>query len=286
MRRCDVDPLVVLPLDYQTAQSRPRTDRAKVFAPANGPAQTGGEPHHATSIGASSDQYAVSAKAEISRECCVDINCHPEKRPMSKHVWISDCRADTTLIRLTTSDLYEIDPRKVRDAGMKRLLGETVPVNMLPRVIWPLPAARSFDKLPHFFVAADNWIVSRKAADIISRFDLGDGGLYPVQILKKDRKTLVEGEFLCLNVGAQKSAFLPERSPRVSNRIPDYSWGLPDRDIDDALFVSVAALEGPDLWYDPRVYNGFFMSEALGSALKTAGMAKAFRLYRCPVVEV
>ena len=205
---------------------------------------------------------------------------------MSTHVWISDCRADSTLIRLTTSDLYEIDPRKVSDAGMKRLLGETVPVDMLPRVIWPLPAARNFDKLPHFFVAADNWIVSRKAADIISRFDLGDGGLYPVQILKKDRKTPVEGEFLCLNVGAQKSAFLPEKSPLTIQWNPELPWRtLPSKDKDGAASVSSAALEGPDLWWDRGIDSGFFLSGALGDSLKKAGMAKAFRLYRCPVVE-
>ena len=202
---------------------------------------------------------------------------------MSKHVWISACRADSTLIKMVTADIVDRDTETAVRAGMMILMGQTVPVDMLPKVIWCDYSGPN--KLPNFFNGNGYWIVSRKAADIISRFDLGDGGLYPVQILKKDRKTPVEGEFLCLNVGAQKSAFLPERSPRVSNRIPDYSWGLPDRDIDDALFVSVAALEGPDLWYDPRVYNGFFMSEALGSALKKAGMAKAFRLYRCPVVE-
>lgn len=204
---------------------------------------------------------------------------------MSKHVWISDCRADSTLIKMMGSDLSERSPDLSEKASIMRLMSQTVPVEMLPQILWEKNRNRTLRKLPNFFVGNGNWIVSRKAADIIGQFDLGDGGLYPVQIFQSDRTTPVEGEFLCLNVGAQKSAFLPEQSPRVANRIPDYSWGLPDRDIDDALHVSAAALAGPDLWYDPRVYNGFFLSEALGTALKKAGMAKAFRLYHCPVVE-
>jgi hypothetical protein len=130
---------------------------------------------------------------------------------MSKHVWISDCRADTTLIKMVTADIVDRDTETAVRAGMMILMGQTVPVDMLPKVIWCDYSGPN--KFPNFFNGNGYWIVSRKAADIISRFDLGDGGLYPVQILKKDRKTLVEGEFLCLNVGAQKSAFLPEKSP-------------------------------------------------------------------------
>lgn len=204
---------------------------------------------------------------------------------MTAHVWISDCSADSTLIKMVTADIVESDVKKAGEASMMMLMGRIVPIDLLPKIIWVDKWKGRINSFPAFFNGNGYWIVSRKAADIIGQFDLGDGGLYPVQMFQSDRTTPVEGEFLCLNVGAQKSAFLPEQSPRVANRIPDYSWGLPGRDIDDALHVSAAALSGPDLWYDPRVYNGFFVSDALGTALKKAGMAKAFRLYRCPVVE-
>jgi hypothetical protein len=205
---------------------------------------------------------------------------------MTAHVWISDCRADSTLMKMTASDLNETDPKKVYDAGMMLLLGKTVPVDMLPRMIWALPEARRFGTLPHFFLGAGYWIVSRKAADIIGQFDLGDGGLYPVQMFQSDRTTPVEGEFLCLNVGAQKSAFLPEQSPRLTKRSPYLPrWTLPDEDKDDAASVASTALQGPDIWWDHSINSGFFLSGPLGDALKKAGMAKAFRLYRCPVVE-
>lgn len=204
---------------------------------------------------------------------------------MSKHDWISACRADSTLIKMVTADIFDRDTETAVRAGMMILIGQTVPVDMLPNVIW-------YDYSgPNYFLSFFNgdgyWIVSRKAADIYSRFDLADGGLYPVQILKKDRKIPVEGEFVSLNVGAQKSAFLPEKSPLTIKRNP----GLPERtlsskDKDGAASVSNAALEGPDLWWDRRINSGFFLIGALGDSLNKAGMAKAFRLYRCPVVEV
>jgi hypothetical protein len=204
---------------------------------------------------------------------------------MTAHVWISDCRADSTLIIGMGSDFSERSPDLSEKASIMRLMSQTVPVEMLPQMFWEKNSNRTPRKLPNFFVGNGNWIVSRKAADIISKFDLGDGGLYPVEIFQSDRKTPVEGEFLCLNVGAQKSAFLPEQSPRAFKQPDLERWTLPSAPKDDVFHVSAAALRGPDVWWDPRVRSGFFLSEALGAALKKAGMVKAFRLYRCLVVE-
>ncbi len=205
---------------------------------------------------------------------------------MTAHVWISDCRADSTLIKMVTADIVEYDFEKAREASMMMLLSKTVPVDLLPKLIWVDKRKGRINSLPAFFNGNGYWIVSRKAADIISMFDLGDGGLYPVQIFQSDRTTPVEGEFLCLNVGAQKSAFLPEKSPRVAKWNPELPWWtLPSKDKDDAASVSSTALHGPDIWWDRAIDSGFFLSGPLGDALKKAGMAKAFRLYRCPVVE-
>jgi hypothetical protein len=202
------------------------------------------------------------------------------------HVWVSDCREDSTLIIAMKSDLSERSLESSAKASLMSLLGQTVPFDLLPQKFWEKPKYPLPRRLPNFFVGNGNWIVSWKAADIIARFDLGDGGLYPVEIFQSDRTTPVEGEFLCLNVGAQKSAFLPERSPRALKQPGLEDWTLPGAQKDDVFHVSTAANDGPDVWWDPRVRSGFFVSQALGDALKKARMAKAFRLYRCPVVEV
>ena len=44
-------------------------------------------------------------------------------------------------------------------------------------------------RLPHLFYGYGYWVVSGVAADILRTFDLGRGGLYPVRVLKKDRRT-------------------------------------------------------------------------------------------------
>lgn len=47
------------------------------------------------------------------------------------------------------------------------------------------------------FYARSYWIVSARAAAIIRRFDLGEGGLYPVTQgrYRRDRTTRVDGEY-------------------------------------------------------------------------------------------
>jgi hypothetical protein len=204
---------------------------------------------------------------------------------MNSHVWVSDCSADSTLIKMVTADIVENDFEAAVQASRMQKKGMAVPVHMLPKQIWVDKGRSRIKGLPAFFYGNGYWIVSRKAADILSRFNLGDGGLYPVQMFQSDRTTPVDGEFLCLNLGAQKSAFLPEKSPRAFQRPGLEVWSLPSSEKDDVLHVRASAIDGPDVWRDPRVRSGFFVSEALGGALKKAGMAKAFRLYRCPVVE-
>lgn len=264
-------------------QSRPRVHEAMLLGPDGAPARIHQEVDHDYPTNARFVGHSLPFKSCDWPKQRSEQEWQSQERTMSRYVWISDSRSDSTLIAMVETDIAEQRFELGIKATTMMLMGEIVPPEMLPKVAWCDRAGTN--KFPDFFSANGYWIVSRRAADIISRFDLGEGGLYPVEIFRKDRKTPVDGEYLCLNVGAQKLAFLPEQSPRVANRIPNYSWGLPDREIDNALHVSTAALVGPDLWYDPHVYNGFFMSALLGDALKKAGMAKAFRLYRCPVVE-
>ena len=50
------------------------------------------------------------------------------------------------------------------------------------------------------------------------------------------------------------------------------------------IVVSCAALEGADLWIDPQLNAAFFLSHALGRALKAAKASKNFELYKCHLV--
>lgn len=74
-------------------------------------------------------------------------------------------------------------------------------------------------------------------------------------------------------------------SPRVPLVAPGStnSWKPPMLLTHDDLSVSAAALEGPDIWIDKRIWRVFFVSGGLASALRKAGAAAPFYLKRCRV---
>ncbi|KKC24045.1 hypothetical protein WP12_21535 [Sphingomonas sp. SRS2] len=118
---------------------------------------------------------------------------------------------------------------------------------------------------------------------MLRQFDLGGGGLYPVRVYKKDRKTLVDGEWLCINFGNVKHAFLPDESRNFwAGSAGKWVGRAAMTDYDTAL--SPIALTGPDIWIDPIVRDAIFFSDGLGRALKKAKADKGFFLNRCRVL--
>lgn len=130
------------------------------------------------------------------------------------------------------------------------------------------------------------WMAAtEEAASVFRQFDLGDGGLVPVEFYQNDQTTRIEGDYFILNIGAIKSAFLPKKSRRVRrNMFIKDRWSSSDiRDLDIA--VDKSALEGPDLWVDSRVYTHFFVSDALGQALLERDLAGGLFMSRCRIAK-
>ena len=126
--------------------------------------------------------------------------------------------------------------------------------------------------------------MTEKAASVLRRFDLGAGGLYPLELVRHDRVTPVDGFFWALNFGAKKNALAMEESRSVDGPYGNGNCTPKLWVKDDDFAVTRAALEGSDCWGDERVESGFFTSPRLGAALHKAGLAKAFHLLRCRVV--
>lgn len=128
--------------------------------------------------------------------------------------------------------------------------------------------------------------LSKESADIVRTFDLGEGALYPTRLWYPDRNTQVPGEYFYLSQGNRKNAFLPERSPNARKiyKSQDLWWPVPNPE-DNQLVFSVAALAGPDVWWDERIMSYFFISDRLARALTHAGVARDWQLLRCSVVE-
>ena len=149
---------------------------------------------------------------------------------------------------------------------------------------------KSFVKTGEIFWAGGFLVVKSKLADILSRFDLGEGGLVPFPIYKSDLVTPMEGEYFLLNFGARKNTILPEQSTNVERFSVVKATGLQTWKVnswheDDDVLLSSAALEGPDLWFESIIYSKIFMSGRLASALQEAGLADDWRLKQCRILE-
>ena len=139
------------------------------------------------------------------------------------------------------------------------------------------------------FLISGFYYVSEELANVLRQFDLGEGGLYPVTLYEKDRKTVDERKYYCINFGNRKRAFLAKESPAAQVGPFDTEEGttrkLPIVPDHDQIAVSPAAFAGPDLWIDENLRAGIFVSGRLYDALKAANLARVFGFKRCRVIE-
>jgi hypothetical protein len=209
---------------------------------------------------------------------------------MSDYVWMSTAMGRASIM-LPMTHSFADDPQQFEQARAtrgKNDAGESISPEFFPDAIYGKPnATESTYKLPNIFFAGSFWVVSKAAADVLSQFDLGGGGLYPVKVFKKDRVTPVEGEWFCINFGNVKQAFLPDES---ANAWDDYirpgikGWN-PSPAVEDGDFVLSSSVNiGADIWIDGLVGDAFFLSAALGDALKKAKVDKGLFLTKCWIV--
>lgn len=164
----------------------------------------------------------------------------------------------------------------------------------LPRTSFPEASAvfneRKFRRIGNLFACGGFFVVRGKLADVLSRFDLGEGGLIPFPMYEADLITPIEDEFYLINFGARKNSILPELSENVVKFAVDRATGVQHWKVnswcgDGDVVLSPTALEGPDLWFEEAVYNKIFMKDALVQALSSIGMAEAFDLRECRIME-
>ena len=208
---------------------------------------------------------------------------------MNACVWISTAPGHASNQRPLRHSFSEGPQLQWAIASKQRnMSGEPLGRDHFPEEIYGAPNAReSSFKLPDIFHAGSYWVVSGAAADILRRFDLGGGALYPVRVLKSDRQTPVDGDWQCVNFGNRKDAFLPDQSCSFnfdSIRQGEKGWFARAAMKDDDFALSQAALQGSDIWIDYRVGDAFFISDRLRRGLKQAKADKGFFLNRCRVI--
>ena len=207
----------------------------------------------------------------------------------SDKLWLSRAPADASNLRPLTNSFVGTERQESgKTWGASNSAGEPLPKECFPEEIFGTPDAKdSAYRLPDLFSDGNFWVVSSAAHDVLRQFNLGRGALYPVRILKKDRQTEVGGDWYCLNFGNKKQAFVLEKSTSVRDyyiRPREKGW-VPKATVKDGDIVfSNEAYGGPDIWIDPQVGSAFFLSDALGAALKKAKADKGFFLFRCGVI--
>lgn len=205
-------------------------------------------------------------------------------------VWASDAMVNVRMLRPITYSFND-ETLSVDDAikiYYRNVQGESLSPELFPPAIFPAGHSKTnYIKLPHLFFANCFWVVSGEVADVMARFDLGEGHLYPTNVVRKDRKTPIGDRWFCFNFGNVKDTLVAEQSRsirRLASEAIDI-WRPPfDFEGDDQLALSAAALEGPDIWIEARLKETFFVSDRLRQALKAERLARPFGFQRCRIV--
>ncbi|KCV81347.1 hypothetical protein ATO10_13124 [Actibacterium atlanticum] len=201
-------------------------------------------------------------------------------------VWVSRIMMDSTLIKPFAADIVETDKDNAIEALRLNQLGFPLPSDRFPKEQYFTQRSKKAAKQPDIFSAGGFWCVSAAVADVMRQFDLGEGGLYPTKLFQFDRETPVEGTYFCLNFGVRQQHFIPDQSPgaTVPFKAPPNSW-KPQFVVNDYdIAVRAEALDGPDMWIDPYLWNAVFMSDPLVQALKAAKLTRRFNLRKCLIV--
>ena len=200
---------------------------------------------------------------------------------MTDAVWISDVMLKNEVRVWFT---VEGEPYKRQYNMGQHIGGSCLDLDDLPRRAIE-EKGHKMKRLPNLFLINGFICLSERAASVLRRFDLGEGGLYPLELLQSDGVTPIPGPFWALNFGARKEALVPEQSVGLRREPGWEPYFRPWEITDDVIAISSAAVSGgPDLWTDPRLRAAFFLSDRLLTALKKEGIAKAFKLSRCKMI--
>ena len=162
----------------------------------------------------------------------------------------------------------------------------------VPRMMLPEADAvfdkKLFSRVGEMFFSAGFFVVTGKTTEVLSRFDLGEGGLIPFPVFEADLATPYPGEFFLLNFGCIKNTVLIDQCEDATKFLVRKATGVQVFHINDfkpqgEVVLAPRSLEGPDLWFEEAVHNKIFLSYALGQALIDIGMGEVFRLTRCRI---
>ncbi len=156
--------------------------------------------------------------------------------------------------------------------------------------LWNEKKGRVF---PPLFMIANGYILATEAfATLLKQFNLGDTQLLPVNFYEFESDELFDDNtYYLLNICESHQYFLPEiEKEKLKNRLSCKKKNIyhaPNNKLQNQrYYFSKDALSCPvDLWYDPKIDSGFFMSDRLVKAIKKAGMKEILSILPCQFAE-
>lgn len=217
---------------------------------------------------------------------------NPEKvnKPLSssKYAWLSNAVLDTRS-NLGMGTPEESDPDRLeayKETIRAFIRGEPLTAERIPKMVYTAGKPKkdgSWRDLTDFGL----WLISDRYADVFREFEMGLGGLYPIDVMWEDQVTPVDGDYFIFSAGSKKDALIVEKSKGLSR-----CYDPLDADLklslagNDHVVLNEAALDGPDVWTDTSLARCFFFSDRLVRAMKKAKIATKFRLFRCPIEHI
>ena len=200
-------------------------------------------------------------------------------------VWVSAAPMSGYINKAFDSDIFLNDKEIALDSMRRSEKGASISANCFPTQMYGKYPDKHYKKHPDLFKAGGFWTVSAATAEVLQQFDLGDGGLYPVELFQHNRTKRIEGEYFCWYFGNVKKTYLPEESNNM--RYPFGSdtrctLNLAPKDGDVAL--SSLALNPPDVWVEQNIESAFFLSDPLVQALRAAKVTRNFALKKCRIL--
>lgn len=153
-----------------------------------------------------------------------------------------------------------------------------------PNRTWTEPKMARFLTGTHVFRLNSLVFVTGKVAHLLRQLDLGAGGLTPVAVLRDDMRTPFDDPVYLLEYPNQRDTLDRENSERcrLANRFdPNSKYQLPQWLAGRRVIVHRGAEVGPDLWFDPMIWNVQFASDRAAHLLIEAGLQVAFELNQC-----
>lgn len=149
---------------------------------------------------------------------------------------------------------------------------------------------KRFQKTGDLFPAGGYFIVRKKLAQVLSRFNLGEGELLQIPIYQADRTSRLDEDFFIWKLGATKKAVQPDQCVNIESiggtgPNGESRWqATSDVKDDDIVLSASAACAAPDVWCDPQLMWSMFFSDALVAAFRESKINANFHLNRCRLI--